>query len=389
MGGLIVNLRRLKIEIICVNDKYGKGVHTRNLIKKLSEKPEIELHVVNVINTEEQKMKRFGNFSLHYIDHRGKNSLVREILNFRDIIRKTFEIDPNIIHIQYLPLLALPTLLLKRKYPCICTLHSLYYRDERNFGWTGIRHYIIRKVLSFLERKIIFKNLYLILVSPQTRNILPKGADRGKTFVVPNGIDLATLKDVKGKAVKHPSILYVGRLTKRKGVDVLLKAFSIVRKEISNAMLYLIGSGEQENELKSLAEELKIEASVKFLGYIPEKEKYSYYKSVDLCVVPSIDFDYFPIVSLEAMAFRKPVVASHVGGIPFVVENGKTGLLAEPGNSKDLADKIIMLLKDKELREQMGRRGYERAKKFTWDKVAEQTINVYREVMKSYEDEHS
>jgi glycosyltransferase involved in cell wall biosynthesis len=98
-------------------------------------------------------------------------------------------------------------------------------------------------------------------------------------------------------------------------------------------------------------------------------------------VFPSI-YEAFGIVLLEAMACGKPVVASNVGGIPFVVEEGKTGLLFESGNVEDLADKIVTILKDEELREKMGEAGRERAKEFTWDKIAERTVEVYKEILK-------
>jgi glycosyltransferase involved in cell wall biosynthesis len=145
--------------------------------------------------------------------------------------------------------------------------------------------------------------------------------------------------------------------------------------------LYIAGSGPEENKLKELVKELNIEENVNFLGYISGIKKYSYYKSADVCVFPSI-YEAFGIVLLEAMACGKPVVASNVGGIPFVVEEGKTGLLFESGNVEDLADKIVTILKDEELREKMGEAGRERAKEFTWDKIAERTVEVYKEILK-------
>ena len=79
------------------------------------------------------------------------------------------------------------------------------------------------------------------------------------------------------------------------------------------------------------------------------------------------------------------VVASNVGGIPFVVKDGKTGLLFECGNVEELAEKVITLLKDKELREKMGKAGRERAKEFTWENIAERTVEVYKEILSRHE----
>lgn len=82
------------------------------------------------------------------------------------------------------------------------------------------------------------------------------------------------------------------------------------------------------------------------------------------------------------MACGKPVAASNVGGIPFVVEDGKTGLLFESGDVEDLSDKIVTILKDEKLREKMGEARRERAKEFAWDKIAERTVEVYKEILK-------
>ena len=101
-----------------------------------------------------------------------------------------------------------------------------------------------------------------------------------------------------------------------------------------------------------------------------------YYKSVDLCVVPSFS-EAFSIVALEAMACGKSVVASDVGGLHYLVENGKTGLLFKCGNVEELSEKVIILLQNKELREKMGIAGRKKAREFSWDKIAEKTNEVY------------
>jgi glycosyltransferase involved in cell wall biosynthesis len=94
-------------------------------------------------------------------------------------------------------------------------------------------------------------------------------------------------------------------------------------------------------------------------------------------VFPSF-YEPFGIVLLEAMHCGKAIIASNVGGIPSILEDGHTGLLFDPGNVNDLAEKIIMLLKDKDLRINMGNAGYKKVTEFTWDKVTERTVDIYR-----------
>ncbi len=116
---------------------------------------------------------------------------------------------------------------------------------------------------------------------------------------------------------------------------------------------------------------LGLDKHVKFLGFISEEEKYQYYKSCKIVVVPS-RWDCQPDAPLVAAASGKPVVASRIGGIRDTVEDGKTGFLFKSENIEDLADKIVTLLKDEELREEMGNAAKEKANdifaatKLTW-----------------------
>jgi len=200
-------------------------------------------------------------------------------------------------------------------------------------------------------------------------------------YVISNGVDFEEIRDIKPhNLLKHPSIFFVGVLGNEKGIDVLLKAIPIIKEKIPNIYVYIAGRGSQEKELKELVRELKIGENVKFLGYISEEEKYSYYKAADVCAIPS-RLENEPIVLLEAMACGTPVVASNVGGIPFMVENGKNGFLFDSENVEELADKIVALSKDEKLRRKMGEAGKEKVKEFTWDKIAEQTVKVYREIL--------
>lgn len=150
--------------------------------------------------------------------------------------------------------------------------------------------------------------------------------------------------------------------------------------------VYIAGksvSEEEDKNLKKLAEELNIEKKVSFLGFISGAEKYAYYESADIYVHPS-RYEPFGVVLLEAMACGKPIVASKVGGIPFVVEDEETGLLFKSENVEELAEKVILLLRNKELRVKMGKAGRERAKLFTWERSAEMTVEVYKEVIEKF-----
>lgn len=374
--------------MIAIKDEYGLYAHTAHLIRELSKMPEIELYVINLIDEADEatKIDKFADFTLHYVNSsKNKFKFIRGVLNILNIKKKILEVNPEIVHVQSLMYPVFAPLLLRHKYPIVCTIHSLYAMDVKAAEWTGYSEYIYRKILSLLERMIVLKSLpNIIIVAPPLKDRIANRTN-AKIYTIPNGIDLKDVQNISPKPIEHPSILYVGRLTKRKGVDVLLRAIPIIKKSIPNLSLYIMGAGPLEDELKELVKELNVEENVKFLGFVSEEEKYSYYKSVDICVVPSVDYDYAPVVLPEAMACEKPVIASNVGGIPFVVEDGKTGLLVEAGNVEELTEKIIMLLQNEYLREKMGKAGREKIKNFTWDKIAQQTVEVYKEVIRDYE----
>jgi glycosyltransferase involved in cell wall biosynthesis len=242
-------------------------------------------------------------------------------------------------------------------------------------------------VFLLFERYAVLKVQNIIAVSLHVKNVIGD-MTRSKIQVIPNGIDFEAIQNIQPrKSLVHPCILFIGELVKVKGVDLLIQAIPIIKKSFPNIRVLIGGAGPQEEDYNYLVKQLNVEESVEFLGFVSGDDKFSYYKSADLCVFPST-YDPFGIVVLEAMACGKPVIVSKVKDaplpLPFMMEDGKTGLLFESGNIEDLAENVITLLKDKELREKMGEAGRERAKEFAWDKIAEQTIGVYKSILKGH-----
>lgn len=121
---------------------------------------------------------------------------------------------------------------------------------------------------------------------------------------------------------------------------------------------------------------------VKFAGFVKEELKPLYYKASDIFVLPSTrKHESFGIVNLEAMACGLPIVASKIGGVPDIVKDGENGLLVPPRDSEALADAIIYLLENEDVRRKMSKRGREMVKNYSWDKIAEQYEEVYEEVL--------
>jgi glycosyltransferase involved in cell wall biosynthesis len=203
------------------------------------------------------------------------------------------------------------------------------------------------------------------------RDLAGRGFNPGSLVTVPNGIEMPGILSRS----EGDYILFVGRLVGTKGIPYLLKAMKNV-----DAKLVVCGGGPELRKLEKISARLDIGTKVRFTGRVPEDEKLKLFAGCRLFVLPSI-FESYGIAAAEAMSYGKAVVASDVGGLPEVV--GEGGLLAKPGDPKDLADKINLLLGDDAKRKAMGKKASELAGKYSWDSSAKMMESVYADAIKN------
>jgi glycosyltransferase involved in cell wall biosynthesis len=212
--------------------------------------------------------------------------------------------------------------------------------------------------------------------------------DEKKICVIPNGMDLEAFDKVKNNDAnvlskydleKDKYVLFVGRLTVLKGVQYLIEAFRAIKKECPNLKLVIVGNGDYENYLRYLTHGI---GGVVFTGYVDSLlVKKALYKNCFAVAVPSL-YEGLPMVILEAMASRKAVVASDVGGISTLIKHRKSGFLVKPGDVKSLEKFIRILLEDANLREKMGSFGRKLVEKeFTIEKMVDGTLKVYESLL--------
>ncbi len=190
-----------------------------------------------------------------------------------------------------------------------------------------------------------------------------------KIIVVGAGANIPDFTFPETKRFDGKTILFVGIDFERKGGGVLLEAFNLVRKEIPEAELIIVGP-----DLRSLPE------GVKSIGYISKRDHAGLvimnelYSKANLFVMPSL-YEPFGIVFLEAMAHGLPCIGTRNCAMPEIIDHGKTGFLVSPLNSVELANKIIELLKDRVLSASMGKEGRKKfLENYTWDHVAQKII---------------
>jgi len=274
-------------------------------------------------------------------------------------------------------------------FPPSISFFALHYSTSVNistFHSTGFRFFksgslIVRR----LFKRYIEKLHGLIAVSPTARDTISPYIP-GEYEIIPNGVDVerfnpgvAPQEEFKNERRK---ILYLGRLDRRKGLVELLRAFPLIKREIPDAFLIVVGKGPLEKECKRLANSLGLSDSVLFKGFAPSSDIPSYYASCDLYCSPALGGESFGIVLLEAMAVGKPVVASRIIGYDTVIRDGYNGLLFNPEEPEDIARTILRVLKDRELREGLIKNGLEFVKEYTWERIARKIEGFYFETMK-------
>jgi glycosyltransferase involved in cell wall biosynthesis len=177
-------------------------------------------------------------------------------------------------------------------------------------------------------------------------------------------------------AAPEPRLLCVGRLIPIKGHLVLLRAFAQARRELPSLRLDIAGRGPLEPALRALAKELEVEDAVTFLGYVAPIQRAI--EDAAAVVVPSLG-EGFGMVALEAMERARPVIATEIGGLGELVEDGETGLLVPPGDADALARAIVRLGRDRNEAAEMGRAGRRRALgHFLQERCTDRTELLYR-----------
>jgi len=276
--------------------------------------------------------------------------------------------------------------------PLVITYHAdalpsdIAEKSQLLHRWLGQVYWLSRHIAANIAE-------HLIVTSPIYRESSPfLQRYRNKTSVIPppvnpyyleSSLTTSQAKKSFGVSVDAPLLLFVGRLVPYKGLRVLLRAFRIVRNHIPSTQLLIVGGGPQLALLKSTVERHGLSQVVHLLGVLPRRRLRDAYSACDVFVLPSRSrSEAFGIVLLEAMAQGKPVVATHVGGIPYVVIDRETGLLVPPFDPVPLAQALIQLLQDPQYRSQLGQAGRKRVQThFTREPITQQLEALYQQLL--------
>lgn len=242
--------------------------------------------------------------------------------------------------------------------------------------------------LAWLMRRAYRGAHRVIANSENTRGLLREFGVRDSRIVVfYPGVDVERFSPSRDETAApvwpglsgHRVLLTVGRLQRRKGHDMVIRALPAIAAKIPRVKYVVVGTGEAESTLRSLAQELNVEHLVHFAGRVRDEDLPAYYRASDVFIMPNReeahgDIEGFGIVFLEANACGKPVIGGRSGGTGEAIVDGETGLRIDGTSVTAVAEAAIALLKDDHRAKAMGRRGRVRvAQEFDWTAVVRQT----------------
>lgn len=270
-------------------------------------------------------------------------------------------------------LLWLMRLIPLKKLPWVYTVHNVL-PHENSTSMLSLYQKIYEKMDA-----LIFHNQHSI---DQFHKLFP--TIQAKKTVIPHG-EYGTLGsvDLSEEYPETPTILFFGNIRPYKGLKHLIQAFPQIQEKIPNAKLHIAGQPLENFSLyQQLLEELKITDSVTCtLDYLPDEEIPTVFRDASVVVLPYEHIDQSGVLLL-AMGMGRAVVASAVGGLPEVINDGKTGVLVEPKNPEALADAVSTLLSDHDALRTMGKAAAQDVNtRFAWDTIAKSTVKYYHEVL--------
>ncbi|MGQ9707292.1 MAG: glycosyltransferase family 4 protein [bacterium] len=245
-------------------------------------------------------------------------------------------------------------------------------------------HTIGNNLFRFLFRSEIEKIHGRIAISKRAQAAIEPYLP-GEFRIIPSGINLnrfrPNLPPLPDRVRRNKTILFLGRLDKRKGLDVLIRSMPLILKEVPDACLMVVGKGPMEAHCRQLTHYLGINHAVNFIGVANQDELPRYYCGADLYCSPALGGETQGVVLLEAMACGVPVVASRIPGYDETVRDMIDGVLFPPQDINALAHSIIRVLKNERLKEQLINNGLKKVRDYAWPVIAQKTLNYYQELL--------
>jgi glycosyltransferase involved in cell wall biosynthesis len=367
---------KIVILVLTFPPKWVGGTQTDayNLAKYLSRRG----HEVNVITMWDRGLPNKGMGEGFFIN-RIKTTEIFILRTFLYSIKSLFlikKINPDIIHVQGCSIYGargiiavLAKLILKKSYVLWCQGSEVYLAGK----------------LKRIASKLLLRNAdAIIAVTRDMKNEIQR-FHKFHVFVVPCGIDLSRFRNISKENLSNKQlkirdneklIIFVGRLHPIKGVKYLVEAMNIIIQK-TPAKLLIVGDGEERKNLEKQVVELHLEEFVTFVGKVQNSEVPNLMNASDIFVLPSLS-EGLPTTILEAMAAGLPIITTNVRGLPEIVKDNENGFIIEPKNPKQIAEKVLLLLENQELRGRISRNNKEKINMYDFDSITCEMEKIYK-----------
>jgi len=311
------------------------------------------------------------------------------LLSFK-FIKIIDKIKPDVVHFPELyPQTCVPAFLFRihKKYSIVSTLHAVFdvplhlhllrnLLRRTNLLWSAI------EVATELTKRLVQSDIIVVHTEKQKQILVSRGMNPTKVVVIPHGVlSCFNREKIENKDKANDNyVLFFGRIVETKGIEYLINAIPIVSREIPDVKIIIAGEGAIPLHLRSviLREADRFEIYNK---YIPNEMVPKLFRRSKVVVLPYTRFLGHSGVLTIAFSFGKPVIVTRVGDFPKLVSDRKEGLIVPPRDVEALANAIIKLLKDDELRKQMERNSLKKANELSWENIANMYMEVYKKAL--------
>jgi len=379
------------------SDPFGGPVTVvRSISKELAKRHEVTIYTTTASDPKhdfEPREEEVNGYKVYYFPRNFKQLIYSDLfgqmnisLNMRKAVKDHLK-EFDIVHVhswQQFPDMLLHHYTKKYHIPFVLQVHG-------SLSQIGPK-ILLKQVydISFGYRILRDTSKVIALNEVEAQQYRSMGVPDEKIAVIPNGIDLSEYAVLPPKGLfkkkfgirdDEKVVLYLGRIHKTKGIDILIKAFTNVIQNIDDIKLVVVGPDDGSlDELQTLVKDLSVGKKVIFTGPLYGLEKIEAYVDSEVYVLPS-RYEAFPMTVIEAYACGKPVIASNVGGLKDLVINDVTGLLFDSGDVEHLASDILYLLNNESKSKEMGFNGKQFVKdNFTLEKVVDQLEKIYYNV---------
>ena len=372
----------------------GLSPYCLHLSNALSKKIDLEFISFKRFANKSLSFKRETKISEEYYNDILKRIKIQKLLTWNSPLsgfKVGLQLKGDILHVQWwisqLILVYLPIVLIAKmkNIKIVFSIHNIlpHEKNKKNVFLDKVAN---RFIFPFVDAFIVHNK------RNKRQFVEIYGINERKVFIVTHGVlDLVKKTDIPMEVARRhlhlPSrkkiVLFFGYIRPYKGVDVLIKAFVSVKKQVKNAFLLISGQilNDTWDKYKKLIKEnnLKEDDIRVDLGFVPEEEVGYYFSAADVVVLPYKHLDTHGGVGALALSFKKPVLVTDVGGLPEFIKD--TRVLVKPSDIRDLSEKLTKVLKDEQLCLKLQSDSERLSREITWDRIADETIKIYHSLM--------